>query len=287
MKTNFNWKKELSTLIVVIIASLTMAVSINTFCNAGELFPGGVTGLTILVIRMFKLFTGIDLPYSVVNILLNAVPVYIGFKFIAKKFTLYSCLVIVFTALFTDFLPNYKITEDMLLISIFGGIVQGLGISMCLLKDTTSGGTDFIAIYFSEKKHIDSWNLVLGFNVVVLVIAGFMFGWEKALYSIIFQYVTTKVIQLTFHRYDKETLLIVTTKPREICELIYNEANHAATILPCEGAYSRRQMSIVYSVVSQDEYSKVIRLVHDIDSSAFINTLKTETLIGNFYQRPY
>ena len=183
MKTDekTEWKQDMKTLIVVCLASVLMAVNIKTFVRAGDLYPGGVTGLSLLVQRGAQMFAGISLPYTLINVVLNAIPVYIGFRFIGKKFTLYSCVCIVLTSVLTDVIPGIAITSDVLLISIFGGIMNGFAISLCLLVGATSGGTDFISIYLSEKKGMDTWNLILAFTAVILVVAGFMFGWDKAL----------------------------------------------------------------------------------------------------------
>ena len=122
----FSWKDDSKTILVVCLASLLMALNINTFVQTGGLYPGGATGLTILIQRLSERFLNISLSFAVVNFLLNMIPIYIGFRYIGKKFTLYSCLMIVLTGLLTDLLPSYIITYDTLLISIFGGIINGL-----------------------------------------------------------------------------------------------------------------------------------------------------------------
>ena len=282
----FSWKDDSKTILVVCLASLLMALNINTFVQTGGLYPGGATGLTILIQRLSERFLNIHLSFAVVNFLLNMIPIYIGFRYIGKKFTLYSCLMIVLTGLLTDLLPSYIITYDTLLISIFGGIINGFSISLCLRMDTTSGGTDFIAIYLSQRKGIDAWNVVLYFNVVLLVVAGFTFGWDKALYSIIFQYTTTQVVHTLYKRYQKKTLFIVTDNPQEVCEVIYATSRHGATILRGEGSFHLKERSLVYSVVSSDESKKVVHAVRKVDPHSFINTIKTQDLAGLFYQRP-
>ncbi len=191
------YTKELKRLIVVILAALLMSVNIRTFVRTGGLYPGGATGLTILIQRVVELYLHVELPYTLINILTNAVPVYIGFRFIGRKFTLYSLLMILLNGFFVDLLPAYALTYDTLLISIFGGIINGIAISMCLSVDATSGGTDFIAIYLSQKKGMDSFNIILGVNVVILAAAGLIFGWDKALYSIVFQRLLQAYIQRT------------------------------------------------------------------------------------------
>ena len=265
---------------------MIMAVNIKTFVRTGGLYPGGATGLTILIQGIAERFLHMTVPYTVVNLLLNMIPIYIGFRFIGKKFTLYSCLMIILTSVLTDMIPGYVITYDTLLISIFGGMINGFVISLCLLMNATTGGTDFIAIFLSERKGVDSWNFILGFNVIILLIAGILFGWDKALYSIIFQFSSTQILHMVYTRYQKQTLFIVTNKAREVCEAIYDVSNHGATILAGEGFYERHERDIVYSVVSKEESKRVIHAVKKVDENAFINALRTEELSGRFYQRP-
>ena len=148
----FDIKKDAKRIVVICLAAVIMALNIKTFVRAGGLYPGGVTGLTILIQRSAEMFFHIEIPYTVVNLLLNAIPIYIGFRFIGKKFTLYSCLVIVLGSVLTDLLSGFVITYDILLISIFGGMINGLVISLCLMMEATTGGTDFIAIFLSEKR---------------------------------------------------------------------------------------------------------------------------------------
>ena len=283
---HFSWKQDSKTLIMVVIASVIMAVNINTFVMTGGLYPGGVTGLTLLIQRFSESSFGIHLPFAVVNILLNLIPIYIGFRYIGKKFTMYSCLMIGLTAFLIDVIPSHIVTEDILLISIFGGIINGIAVSLCLRSDTTAGGTDFIAIFLSQKKGIDAWNIILGFNIAQLAVAGLLFGWDKALYSIIFQYTSTQIIQMLYTRFQKKTLFIVTTKPQEVSGIIFEKSHHGATLLRGEGSYEGQERYIVYSVVSSDESKRVVRAVRSVDPQAFVNTFKTDELKGFFYQRP-
>lgn len=283
MKKKKSVLQPMITIIAVTFSAFLMALNTKTFVNTGGLYPGGVTGLTILIQRAAEMLIHITLPFSLVNMLLNSVPVYIGFRYIGKRFTLYSCLMIVLNSLFTDLIPAYIITEDILLISIFGGIINGLTISICLNVNATSGGTDFISIFLSERRGIDSFNITLGFNAVILCIAGLVFGWDKALYSIIFQYTSTAVLHILYKKFQQSTLFIVTTKPVKVSEAIYKVSMHGATILEGEGSYEQCERNIVYSVVSAAQTKKVIRAVRDADPDAFINEVKTQKLSGRFY----
>ncbi len=282
----FNLKKDGKRIIVICFASVIMAINTKTFVRTGGLYPGGVMGLTLLIQGIFEKFLQISIPYTAVNLLLNMLPIYIGFRFIGKKFTLYSCLMIVLNGILTDIIPGVIITYDTLLISVFGGMISGFCISLCLMVNATTGGTDFLAIFLSEKKGVDSWNLILGINIVILTFAGVLFGWDKALYSIIFQYVSTQVLHMLYTKYQKQTLFIVTNKAKEVCDAINIVSKHGSTILEGEGSYAHQERDIVYSIVSKEESKAVIHAVREADPEAFINAIRTEELSGRFYQKP-
>lgn len=282
----FSVKEDAKRIVAVCIASVIMALNIKSFVRTGGLYPGGATGLALLIQRSVEMFFQISLPYTVINILLNAVPVYIGFRFIGKKFTLYSCLMIVLTSVLTDMLPGYAITYDTLLISIFGGLINGCVISLCLVMNATTGGTDFIAIFLSERKGIDSWNMVLGLNVLILGAAGVLFGWDKALYSIIFQYTSTQVLHVLYKKYQQQTLFVVTNHAKAVYSAIAEITNHGATILEGEGSFEHCERKVVYSVISSAESKEVMKAIREADPHAFVNVMKTEQLAGRFYQPP-
>lgn len=273
-------------IVVICVAAFLMALNIKSFVRTGGLYPGGATGMALLIQRVLEMFLHIEIPYTIINILLNAIPIYIGFRFIGKKFTMYSCLMIVLTGVLTDLIPGYVLTYDILLISIFGGLINGFVICLCLWMNATTGGTDFIAIYLSEKKEIDSWNVVLGLNVVILMVAGLLFGWDKALYSIIFQYTSTQVLHLHYKKYQQQTLFIVTNHAEAVYEAIARITNHGATIIDGEGSYEHKERKVVYSVVSSAESKVVMRTVKEVDPHAFVNIIKTEQIAGRFYQKP-
>ena len=282
----FTWKEDGKRIIIIILASAISALNIKTFVRTGGLYPGGVTGLTLLLQRTCELFFHFEIPYTLVAVLLNAVPLYIGYRFLGKKFTLYSCLSIMVTSVLTDILPSIVITSDILLICIFGGIINGAVISMCLHQNATPGGTDLISIYFSRKKGVDTWNMILGFNMVILLAAGFLFGWDKALYSIIFQFASTQVLHMLYKRFQQNTLFIVTDHPQEVYLQIYTLTNHGATIIQGEGSYVHMKHKILYSVVSSEELKPVLKAVKEADPNSFVNVIRTERVAGLFYQKP-
>ncbi len=279
-------RKDFIRFIVVILSALLLSLNINTFINAGGLYPGGVQGLTIIIQRICSKYFGLNIYYTPVNIILNAIPVYIGFKYIGKKFTLFSMIMVFANGVFVDFLPAFEVTHDPLLIAVFGGIINAVAITMCLKVDATSGGTDFISIFLSQKKGIDAFPYILAYNVVILAIAGVLFGWDKALYSMIFQYVSTQALHILYRTYQQRTLFIITDMPDRVCSLIYATCGHGATLIDGEGSFAHKNKKIVYSIVSASDTRKLIPKIKEIDKNAFINSIRTEEIMGNFYMKP-
>lgn len=278
--------KEAKRLLMITAGACIMAVNIKSFIRAGNLVPGGFNGITLLLQQIGRAFFDLEVPYTLINLLLNAVPVFISFKFIGKKFTLYSCLMIILSSVLTDILPGYTVTQDTLLVCVFGGIINAFAISLCLKAGATSGGTDFIAIFFSEKFGIDTFNYIFIGNVVVILIAGRLFGWDEALYSIIFQYASTQMLHMLYKRYQKQTLFIITEKQEEVYEEIKNITHHDATLFKGIGCYRKQECNMLYSVVGSDEIHKVVTKIREIDGQAFINIMKTEQITGRFYKKP-
>lgn len=273
-------------LIVVLIAAFVMAANIRTFVNAGGLYPGGATGLTIIIQRIFEKYFGLQVYYTPINVILNAIPIYIGYRFIGKKFTIFSMIMVFANGIFVDMIPSITVTNDPLLIAVFGGLINAVAITMCLKVDATSGGTDFISIYLSQKKGIDAFPIILMGNTILLMVAGYLFGWDKALYSIIFQFVSTQTLHTLYRTYQRRTLFIVTDKPAEICSLIYSMCKHGATLINGEGSFEHNNKMIVYSIVSAADTRKLIPAIKDIDPHAFVNSIQTEEMLGNFYLKP-
>ena len=277
--------KLLFRFLLVTLGAILMAVNLNTFVHTAGLLPGGFTGITLLLQEIFSKFCGIKIPFAVFYWGLNIVPAIICFKYVGKRFTIFSIWMIIASGFLTDILPGLDVTNDILLCTIFGGIANGIAISLCLMAGATSGGTDFISIYVSEKTGRSIWNHIFISNVIVLAIFGFLFGWSRALYSIIFQFATTQILTALYKRYQKSTLLIITDKPDELVKTIRETTGHDATLFKGEGCYTGLERNMLYTVISSDTEEKLIREVKKTDPMAFINIFQTKMLKGNFIMK--
>lgn len=272
--------------ICVVLAAVIVAFNMNTFVSAGGLFPGGFNGLTVFIQRAALKYFSLEVPFTPVNILLNSIPAFIGYKMIGKKFTIFSCVMIFLTGAFVDILPVVPVTEDILLIAVFGGIINGAALSIALKGKASSGGTDFIAMAISQKLNAPAWNYIMAANGVMLLVAGYVFGWDKALYSIVFQFCSTQMINILHTQYKRMTVFIVTSKPDQIINTVMEETHHGFTRFEGQGGYSNQPRTMLYTVIDMSELRKVRKIIKDIDRKAFINVVKSEQVEGKFYQRP-
>ena len=290
MKNNaaqLKWRETAFRVAVMVFASLAFAANYKSFIQTGDLFPGGFNGVTRLIQRCALEYWEVEIPFSPVNLVLNAIPAVISYKFVGKHFTFYSCIVIVLTSLFTDMIPSVPITQDVLLICVFGGLINGVGSALCLYVGVCGGGTDFIAIALSDRKNVDAWNYMLCCNAVLLFVAGLLFGWDKALYSIIFQFTVTQAVRALDPEGRRATLLIVTGRESAggVCAQI-QDTNHSATLIEGVGLYNGSSCVLIYTVVGGSQVRRLVHKIRQSDPNAFVNVMRTEKLSGRFYRAP-
>ena len=270
----------------LLAGSMLSALTIVSFVRTAGLFPGGFSGISLLLQELFTRYLGITPPYTVFLLGLNAIAAGLSFRFIGKRFAMMSIVAVALSGVLADVLPTMKLADDPLLNSVFGGWANGVSATLCLLAGASLGGTDFISIYISEHKGRDAFPVILAGNVIMLSLAGAIFSWERALYSMIFQYVTTQVLHTLFRRYQQRTMWIVTDDPDKVYGIIRDRTHHGATLFQGQGLYQNQPRSMIYTVVAADEVRDVVREVRKKDPRAFINTQRTDSLVGSFYRRP-
>lgn len=279
-------KKNIKTTIVIIFSAFLSALTINVFVYSGGFFPGGFSGISVLINRSLIQYTGIDIPYGLLYVLMNIFPTILVYKYVGKRFTTFSILQYGLTSFFTLILPVVKLDYDIILITIFGGIFSGISVVLSLMQNASGGGTDFIAIYASNRYRKPIFNYILYANMGILSIAGLLFGWEKALYSIIYQYVSTQVIESRYQRYKFNTLHMITNHPEEVSQAIFKSTRHGITKLQAEGMYSKSEKTMLYMVVNAFEVNDVVSAAKEADPKIFITISKADKIVGNYYLKP-
>ncbi len=279
-------KKNIKTTIVIIFSAFLSALTINVFVYSGGFFPGGFSGISVLINRSLIQYTGIDIPYGLLYVLMNIFPTILVYKYVGKRFTTFSILQYGLVSFFTLILPVVKLDYDIILITIFGGIFSGISVVLSLMQNASGGGTDFIAIYASNRYRKPIFNYILYANMGILSIAGLLFGWEKALYSIIYQYVSTQVIESRYQRYKFSTLHMITNHPEEVSQAIFKSTRHGITKLQAEGMYSKSEKTMLYMVVNAFEVNDVVSAAKEADPKIFITISKADKIVGNYYLKP-
>jgi len=277
---------DVRTVLAVILGSVIVGFNIKVFLNQGNLLPAGFSGIASLIQKVLYKFWMIEVPFWPISVILNIFPAILSYKYVGKKFTVYSCLALAILSFTTDLFPSIHVTDDRLLIAVFGGIINGVANSIILRNGASVGGSDFLSMYFAVKKGKSTFTYAFIINAILIVILGVLFGMDAALYTIIYQFVSTQVLNTLYIRYKKKTLFVVTEKPKEVSECIMGCTHHSCTITQAEGAYAGGAKYIVYAVIGAFEAEMVKMKVKEIDEAAFINTIVSESITGNFYLRP-
>ena len=279
--------RNIVNIIFILLGSFILAINMNTFVEQGKLVPGGFSGLSKLIQRVGLNFYDVKISFTLLNVIFNAIPAVFAYRLVGKKFTVFSCLSLLVVSVLVDELPVIPITGDILLISVFGGILNGLGLSLILNNNASSGGTDFIAMSLSNKYKVSTFNYMLLFSAVIILISGRLFGMDKALYSIIFQFCNTQVINTFYKKYKKKTLLIVTDNPAAISADLLELTNHSSTILKGFGSYTAHKKYLIYTVLPDSDVRKMKKQIHQQYPDTFVNVINSSDVVGNFYIQPF
>ena len=176
--------------------------------------------------------------------------------------------------------------DDVMLNVIFGGFLYGISIAIALRGNASTGGTDFIALYVSNKTGRSIWGYVFAGNVVILCIFGFLFGWVHAGYSILFQFISTRTISALHHRYDRVTLQVTTAQAEPVIRAYVEHFRHGISCVDAVGGYSHKKMYLLHTVISSYEVNDAVQLMRAVDPHVIINVIRTENFYGGFYRAP-
>lgn len=272
-------------LVMMILSSLLQTFCIQAFMKPSGLLSSGFTGVAILLNEIAEIF-GFRLDISLAIIALNVPVALLCMNGISKKFTIFSSIQFMTTSFLLKVVHFDPVFDEIMLNCLIGGVMYGFSVLLALKGNASTGGTDFIALYVSNKINRSIWSYVFLFNCSMLCIFGALKGWDYAGYSILFQFLSTKTIE-TFHtRYDRLTLQITTTKPEEVIDAYVQEYRHGINVTPGYGGYSRKQYFLLQTVVSSYEMKDIIALIKEVDPDIIVNVMKTVDFYGGFKPKP-
>ncbi|MBM7702419.1 YitT family protein [Metabacillus iocasae] len=256
----------LNRVIFVSIGALLMATGLEIFLVPNNVVDGGITGISIMLSHI----TGVQL--GVFLFVLNLPFVFLGYKQIGKTFALSTIFGILLLSILTTMfhhLPAF--TDDVLLATVFGGMILGIGIGLVIRYGGSLDGTEILAILINKKVPFSVGEIVMFFNIFILGAAGFVFSWDRAMYSILAYVIAAKSIDTVVQGMEQsKSAWIISDQYREIGEAINARLGRGVTYLHGEGAYSGDDKKVVFCVITRLEESKLKSLVEELDAGAFL-----------------
>jgi len=269
----------------IILGSLISAIGINTFIVNASLLSGGVSGLALILEYTLDIPTG----YSV--LLINLPLLYLSYKKMDTKFTINTIIGSVSLSIMlilTRPLQKAVVLDDILLLCIYGGILNGIGVGLSFSNQGSTGGLDIVSSVIKKKyENFDIGKISFAFNFLIVVAGAFIFNIKIALYTLVSMYLTATMIDKVVKGFDnKEKLIfIITEKEVEVSKWIMDALGRGVTFLNGEGAYTSKEKKVLYCVVSLSQLPELKHMVKEIDNHAFISILDVSEVQGKGFKK--
>jgi len=261
-----NMRKTFLRIIMVTLGAVIMALGLELFLVPNHIMDGGIVGVSIITSHL------LNLPLGIFIFILNLPFIFLGYKQIGKTFALSTGLGITVLSTATLALHNLRpFTEDTLLATVFGGMILGVGVGIVIRYGGSLDGTEILAILFNSKTPFSVGEIIMFFNIIIFTVAGFVFNWEQAMYSIIAYYIAYKMIDIVIQGLEEsKSVYIISDEIDEIGQTIMDRLGRGVTFLHGEGAYTGNDKKVIFTVITRLEESKLKTIVADIDDNAFL-----------------
>jgi uncharacterized membrane-anchored protein YitT (DUF2179 family) len=258
--------KVLKRAISIFIGALLMATGLEIFLVPNNVIDGGITGISIMLSHLS------GLPLGLFIFILNLPFFYLGYKQIGKTFALSTVFGIIVLSIFTSlFYPIPAFTDDILLATIFGGMILGAGVGLVIRYGGALDGTEILAILINKKVPFSVGEIIMFFNLFILGAAGFVFTWDRAMYSILAYIIAFKTIDVVVVGLEQsKSAWIFSNKNKEIGDAILSRLGRGVTYMNGEGAYSGDDTKAIFCVITRLEEAELKNIVDEIDTTAFL-----------------
>lgn len=273
MKKKYNHVfTAINKVLLMILGSFLASVGLEIFLIPNNIIDGGITGISIISSYLT------NLPLGLFIFILNLPFLFVGYKQIGKTFALSTLFSVICLSIGVSILhPIPGITQDILLATIFGGIILGIGIGLIIRNGGSLDGTEIIAIILDKRTGFSIGEIVMFFNLFILGGSGFIFGWDRAMYSLIAYFIAFKTIDITVEGLNEsKSVIIVSEKNEEISETLMDRLGRGVTLLQGKGAYKGDSTNVIYVVVSRLEIAKLKGIVHGLDENALVTIASVE-----------
>lgn len=268
-------------IIAITIGAVLMATGLEIFLVPNHVIDGGITGISIMMSHITGWKLGIFL------FLLNLPFVYMGYKQMGKTFAFSTVYGIIVLSIFTSFFhPIPPFTEDILLATVFGGMILGIGVGLVIRNGGALDGTEILAIVINKKLPFSVGQIIMFMNIFILGTAGFVFGWDRAMYSLLAYVIASKAIDTVVAGLEEsKSVWIISDDAEKIGEAVNARLGRGVTYLKGMGAYTGDDKKVIFSVITRLEESKLTTIVEDIDPSAFLAIADISEVRGGRFKK--
>lgn len=269
-------KHAFSSIVMLTLGSIIAAFAIEEFLAPNEIFDGGVTGISMILEHY------VSVPLGLLILLINTPFLIFGYTKLGHAFVIkviYSILLFSFmTSIFSDFV---NATNDEFLATIFGGVFLGIGVGLVFRGGGCLDGTEVVATYLSRKVTFSTSQIVLFFNILIYTIAGFIFGMDRGMYSLIMYFITSHIIDIVEVGLDTtKSVMIITDDGKRIASDIYHELGRTVTFLKGQGLVSKDSKDILYCVVTRAEIFDLKKIIENVEGSSFTTITDVSEVVG-------
>ncbi|MBQ7705299.1 MAG: YitT family protein [Selenomonadaceae bacterium] len=263
------------------IGAVIASIGLELFLIPNQVIDGGVVGLSIMGHYMMN-----NIPFGIFLVVLNIPFLYIGYKHIGKNFAISTVIAVIMLSLCSEYAAEFdKVTNDPFLAAIFGGIIDGIGVGIIMRAGGSLDGTEIVAIIADKHSPFSVGEVVMFINLFILSGAGLLFGWDKAMYSLVAYFVIAKMIDVVTKGFDETyAVMIVTKDPIEVTDELNRQLGRGVTILHGQGGYTKLPKEILYCVVNRLEVTKVKEIVLSMDENAFVTINSVYDIVGGRFK---
>lgn len=262
------------------IGAAIASAGLELFLIPNQVIDGGVVGLSIMGHYLLPY-----IPFGVFLVVLNLPFLYIGYKHIGKNFAIATIVAVIMLSLCSEYAAEFpKVTNDSFLAAIFGGIIDGIGVGIIMRAGGSLDGTEIVAIIADKHSPFSVGEVVMFINLFILSGAGLLFGWDKAMYSLVAYFVIAKMIDVVTKGLDETyAIMIVSNNPRELTDVLNSEIR-GVTLLHGEGGYTGDPKEIIYCVVNRLEVTRIKDIVLSFDEHAFVTVNSVHDIVGGRFK---
>ena len=275
------FKQWIVPLFMITVGAIVAAFALEEFLVPFTILDGGVVGISMIISQLW------GIPLGVLTIALNIPFMIVGFKRLGIRFLIKAIYaMVVFSSFLGIFEDMKEVTNQEILVVVFGGVLLGVGVGLILRYGGCLDGTEIVAMLLSHHMEFSVGQIVLFFNIIIYAVAGFLFGPDRALYSLLTYFITSKIIDLVENGMEQgKSVMIITDHGQEIADAIYTQLGRTCTQMEGRGMVSSGKKTVLYCVITRVEVPAIKKIINDADVSAFMTISDVSEIVGNHIKK--